>query len=66
LDPVNLLTTQKSKILGSTDLTSLTLSEFKYETIQGYNYLNFLSLACDSVQATHAGITSAVFYDKTY
>ncbi len=66
LNPVNLLTTQKSKLLQGTSLSSLTLTEFKYETIQGYNYLNFLNLVCNSVKPAYTEITSAIFYDKAY
>ena len=66
LNPVNLLTTQKSKLLQGTSLSSLTLTEFNYETIQGYNYLNFLNLVCNSVKPAYTEVTSAIFYDKTY
>ena len=66
LNPVNLLTTQKSKLLQGANLSSLTLTEFNYETIQGYNYLNFLNLVCNSVKPAYTEVTSAIFYDKTY
>jgi hypothetical protein len=66
LDPVALLTAQNPKMLKGHNFTDLTLSEFLFENVQGYNYSGFQNLACDSVQIWKNRLTSTTVYYKLF
>lgn len=64
LNPIGLLTAQKSKLLQGQDLTKLTIGEFQFETVNGYNYAGYLGLVSDSTQLWKNLVTGSVSYYK--
>jgi hypothetical protein len=66
LNPVGLLTAQKSKLLQGQDLTKLTFGEFTFETVNGYNYPGFLGLINDSTQLWKTLVSGGVSYYKYF
>ena len=66
LQPLTLLTAQKSKLLQGQSLSSLTLKAFQYENVQGYGYAGFLGLTCDTVLLGTTRVVSAISYAKSF
>jgi hypothetical protein len=65
-DPLSLMTAQKSKMLQGQDLTKLTIGEFQFETVNGYNYAGYLGLVNDSTQLWKTLVTGGVGYYKFF
>ena len=66
LNPIGLLTAQKSKLLQGQDLTKLTFGEFQFETVNGYNYAGYLGLINDSTQLWKTLVSGGVSYYKYF
>ena len=66
LNPVALLTAQKSKLLQGQDLTQLKLNYFQYGVVPGYDYGGYLGLVCDSTQLWKHPIAGRVNYYKYF
>ena len=66
LQPLNLLTAQKSKLLQGQSLSSLALKGFQYENVQGYGYAGFLGLTCDTALLATTRVVSSTIYAKTF
>jgi hypothetical protein len=66
LNPVGVLTAQKSKMLQGQDLTQLTFGEFTFETVNGYNYAGYLGLLNDSTQLWKTFASGGVAYYKHF
>jgi hypothetical protein len=66
LQPLNLLTAQKSKLLQGQSLGTLALKTFQFENVAGYNYAGFLGLVCDTVLLGKTRVVSAVSYAKSF
>jgi hypothetical protein len=66
LNPIGLLTAQKSKLLQGQDLTKLTFGEFTFETVNGYNYAGYLGLINDSTQLWKTLVSGGVAYYKHF
>jgi|SRR6185437_10161192 len=65
-NPLGLMTAQGSKILQGMDLTRLTLAEFYYNSVKGYNYSGYLGLMHDSTQYWKNPISSSIIYIKNF
>ena len=66
INPIALLTAQKSKMLQSQNLQSLTLSGFQYETLPGYDYGGFFSFVCNYAAVSNTHVPSATTYFKLF
>ena len=66
LNPIGLLTAQKSKLLQGQDLTKLSFGEFTFETVNGYNYAGYLGLINDSTQLWKTLVSGGVSYYKYF
>jgi hypothetical protein len=60
------MTAQKSKMLQGQDLTKLTIGEFQFETVNGYNYAGYLGLVNDSTKLWKTLVTGGVGYYKFF
>jgi hypothetical protein len=66
INPVGLLSTQKSKLLQGQDLTQLMLSFFQYGIVSGYGYADYLGLVCDSTLLWKHPVSNRMSYYKFY
>jgi hypothetical protein len=66
LQPLNLLTAQKSKLLQGQNLGTLALKTFQFENVAGYNYASFFGLVCDTVLLGKTRVASAISYAKSF
>lgn len=66
LNPFAMLTTQSSKMLKGTNLSSLVLADFQFENVSGYNYNSFLALTCDSALLQKTRVSGGVSYNKSF
>jgi hypothetical protein len=66
INPIALLTAQKSKLLQNQNLGSMSLASFEYETVPGYDYGGLLSFVCNSSALSNTRIPSGTMYFKLF
>jgi hypothetical protein len=66
LNPLGILTAQKSKLLQGLDLTTLLLNQFSCENAPGYDYLDYLGLLYKPNAAQPVYIPNTLRYSKRF
>ncbi|HEV2478470.1 MAG TPA: hypothetical protein VGS79_02350 [Puia sp.] len=66
LDPVALLTAQRSRMLQGQDLTKLKFGAFGFETVQGLDYPGYIDLCTDSNAVRQNHIASGIEYWRSF
>ena len=66
LDPIAILTTQKSKMLQGQSLTTLKLGSFGFETVQGLDYPGYINLCTDSNAVRQNHVVSGIEYGRNF
>jgi hypothetical protein len=66
LDPLGILSVQKSSILQGQSLGALKLLSFQFENVQGFDYQGYLSYTCNPALLKTKRVTNAVSYSKKF
>jgi hypothetical protein len=66
LDPLGILSAQKSRILQGQSLGALKLLSFQFENVQGFDYQGYLSYTCNPALLKTKRVTNAVSYSKKF
>ena len=66
LDPLAVLTAQKSKLLQGVDLTGIQLNSFVAEMVPGYGYAEYMRLLCNSALLSTVHLPNYSAYTKTF
>jgi hypothetical protein len=64
--PLSFLNQQKSKLLGNQDLSGLTLQNFAFENVAGFDYAGFFDYEFNPESLTKKLVSSSVGFGKTF